>query len=121
MLTYCIEKISSRRLSSKTATSRKSAKGQFFCSHEALLFISICSQLNEKAANKSKKANPTPSKATRTTADKTPSKATRTSVTVLDKKIVVKGTKFPSAPVEDVDNNVFLDGGSPLLRSPKKK
>ena len=42
-------------------------------------------------------------------------------VKVLDKKIVVSGSKFPSTPVEDADNNVFLDGGSPLQRSPKKK
>ena len=42
-------------------------------------------------------------------------------VKVLDKKIVVSGSKFPSAPVEDADNNVFLDGASPLQRSPKKK
>lgn len=42
-------------------------------------------------------------------------------VKVLNKKIVVSGSKFPSAPVEDADNNVFLDGGSPLQRSPKKK
>ena len=43
------------------------------------------------------------------------------SVKVLDKKIVVSGSKFPSAPVEDAANNVFLDGGSLLQRSPKKK
>ena len=42
-------------------------------------------------------------------------------VKILDKKIVVRGSKFPAAPVEDADNNVFLDTGSPLQRSPKKK
>ena len=42
-------------------------------------------------------------------------------VKVLDKKIVVSGSKFPSTPVEDADNNVFLDDASPLQRSPKKK
>lgn len=40
---------------------------------------------------------------------------------MLDKKIVVRGSKFPSAPIEDADNNMFLDGGSPVQRSPKKK
>ena len=42
-------------------------------------------------------------------------------VKVIDKKIVVRGTKFPSTPIEDADNNMFLDGGSPLPKSPKKK
>ena len=70
---------------------------------------------------KNKKADATPSNADRTTTDKTSSKAIRPSVTVLDEKIVVKRTKFPSTPVEDADNNVFLDSGYPLLRSPKKK
>ena len=77
----------------------------------------LCSQINGTATGKVKKAGATPSK----TVDTTPSKTIRTSVKTLDKKIVVKGTKFPSAPVEDADNNVFLDGGSPLPRSPKKK
>ena len=51
----------------------------------------------------------------------TDKKAKDVTVKVLNKKIVVSGSKFPSAPVEDADNNVFLDGGSPLQRSPKKK
>ena len=38
---------------------------------------------------------------------------------MLDKKITVRGTKFPSAPVEDADHNPLLD--SPPSRSPKKK
>ena len=42
-------------------------------------------------------------------------------VKILDKKIVVSRSKFPSTPVEDADNNVFLDDSSPLQRSPKKK
>ena len=42
-------------------------------------------------------------------------------VKVIDKKIVVRGSKFPSTPIEDADNNMFLDGGSPIQKSPKKK
>ncbi|KAI0083654.1 hypothetical protein BDY19DRAFT_910426 [Irpex rosettiformis] len=42
-------------------------------------------------------------------------------VTAAKKKIVVSGTKFPKAPIEDADNNIFLDNTSSLQRSPKKK
>ncbi|KAI0086697.1 hypothetical protein BDY19DRAFT_995707 [Irpex rosettiformis] len=48
-------------------------------------------------------------------------KPIKPAVTAVTKKITIRGTKFPSAPVEDAENNLFLDGGSPLLRSPKKK
>ena len=51
----------------------------------------------------------------------TSNKGKGVSVKILDKKILVRGSKFPSAPVEDADNNVFLDDNSPLQRSPKKK
>ncbi|KAI0091808.1 hypothetical protein BDY19DRAFT_991484, partial [Irpex rosettiformis] len=49
------------------------------------------------------------------------SKQSRSAVVALKKKIVVSGTKFPSVPIEDADNNLFLRDDSPLSRSPKKK
>ena len=42
-------------------------------------------------------------------------------VKALDKKIVVRGTKFPSMPIEDAGNNPLLDHGTPATQCPKKK
>ncbi|KAI0083675.1 hypothetical protein BDY19DRAFT_998359 [Irpex rosettiformis] len=50
-----------------------------------------------------------------------PVKSSRSAVTEVTKKIAVRGTSFPSAPIEDADNNLFLDNNSSLSRSPKKK
>ena len=64
---------------------------------------------------------PVKSKASAKKKDVVSKKSPAASVKILDKKIVVRGSKFPNTPIEDADNNMFLDGGSPLPKSPKKK
>ena len=93
-----------------TATLRRSASGTSRPFVITDLSDLLCSDVKKPIVRGDKKS-----------ANKVPAKPLRTSVKTLDKKIVVKGSKFPSTPVEDADNNVFLESESPLPRSPKKK